>query len=202
MKKKFLNYSLNIIREYYPNIDEIRMDELRYGLEGFYITITKLIIISILALIFNTFREMIIMLIIFNILRITGFGLHATKSSICLVSSSLIFVIFPILSKIIIIPTIIKILLGVIAIILIYMYAPADTKKRPIIYKGKRDFYKFVTTLNTIILVYISIFINNNLLSNLIIFGIYCEVLMILPITYKLFNLPYDNYKNYILNKV
>lgn len=202
MKSKFLNYSLNTIKKYNSNIDDIRLDELRFGLEGFYITITKSIMISFLSIVFNIFYEMLLMLLFFNILRITGFGLHASKSSTCLFSSSLIFIIFPILSKLLIIPTFVKIFLGILAIILIFLYTPADTKKRPIIYKQKRDIYRFTTTINAIILVFIAIFVHNEILSNLIIFGIYCEVIMILPITYKMFNLPYNNYKNYIVNRV
>lgn len=197
MKKKFLNYSINLIKKYNPDIDNVRIDELRYGLEGFYLTITKLVVVVILALIFNIFKEMLIMLIIFNILRSSGFGLHATKSWVCLLSSCLIFIIFPFLSRIIVIPYLVKIILGIISIILMYLYAPADTKKRPIINIDRRNFYKFITTIDCIVLVFISLY-TNNLLSNLILFGIYSEVVIILPITYKLFNLSYDNYKNYL----
>lgn len=199
MKKRFLNYSLNIIKMYNPNIDEIRLDELRYGLEGFYLTITKLVVIVILSLLLGIFKEMFIMLIAFNILRFTGFGLHATKSSICLFSSSLIFIIFPFLSKIISFPIYLKMVLILMAIILIFLYAPADTEKRPIINVKRRKIYKWLTTINCIILSIISLFISD-IYFNLIIFGIYSEVIMILPITYKIFNLSYNNYKKYGLN--
>lgn len=199
MKKKFLNYSLNIIKEYNPDIDNIRLDELRYGLEGFYLTITKLIVIITLSLLLGIFKEMIIMLITFNILRFTGFGLHATKSSICLFSSSLIFIVFPFLSKLISFPIYFKVILILMAIILIFLYSPADTKKRPIINARRRKIYKYLTTINCIILSIISLFLSN-IYFNLIIFGIYSEVIMILPITYKIFKLSYNNYKKYGLN--
>lgn len=199
MKKKFLNYSLNIIKKYNPTIDDIRLDELRYGLEGFYITITKLIVIIFLSLILRITKEMFIMLIAFNILRFTGFGLHATKSSICLMASSLIFIIFPLLSKLILFPYYFKIILIGLAVILIFIYSPADTKKRPLVNARRRKIYKLLTTINCIILSIISLLISD-IYFNLIIFGIYSEVIMILPITYKIFNLSYDNYKKYGLN--
>lgn len=199
MKKNFLSYSLNIIKKYNQNIDDIRLDELRYGLEGFYLTITKLIVIVILSLLLGIFKEMFIMLIAFNILRFTGFGLHATKSSICLFSSSLIFIIFPFLSKILSFPFYLKVILILIAIILTFLYAPADTEKRPIINVKRRKIYKWITTINCIILSIISLFVSD-IYCNLIIFGIYSEVIMILPITYKIFNLSYNNYKKYGLN--
>lgn len=197
MKQKFLSYCLNTIRENRSDIDEIKLDEIRYGLEAIYITVTKTIVIFSLALIFNIFREMLLLLIFFNILRTTGFGLHASKGWICLLSSSLIFIILPFFSKLITIPIYIKSLLGVIAIILIYVYTPADTIKRPIISKKRREIYNFVTTISCILLTFISIIVKDNTISNLIIFGIYIEVVLVLPLTYKTFNLSYNNYLNY-----
>lgn len=197
MKQKVLGYCLNTIRENRTDIDEIKLDEIRYGLEAIYITITKTVVIFSLALIFNIFREMLLLLIFFNILRTTGFGLHASKGWICLLSSSLIFIFLPFFSKLITIPIYIKSLLLIIAVVLIYFYTPADTVKRPIINKRRRQIYNFITTISCIVLSFIAIIIKDNTISNLILFGIYVEVVLILPITYKTFNLSYNNYLNY-----
>lgn len=197
MKNKFLNYAINTININNPSYNDTKLAEIRYGLEGIYLSITKLIIIFLLAILLNILKEMIFMLIIFNILRTTGFGLHATKSWICLVSSSVIFLGGPLLAKIIIINNLLKTILSITSVILIYKYAPADTKKRPLIKEKKRNIYKFITTIKCIILNIFIIFIKNNIITNLIILGIYAEVIVILPKTYKLFNMPYDNYKNY-----
>jgi len=197
LKEAVINHGLNFIKNNNPNFDDIKMLEIKYGLESLYLTITKAIIIFSLAFILGTFKEMIIMLVIFNILRNSGFGLHASKTWICLLSSLLIFILFPLISKYIIIPQYLQIFLGIISIVLFYLYAPADTAKRPIIKKERRDILKFKTTIRCIILVFIMVLIRNNTLSNLIIFGIYSELILILPITYKLFNFSYNNYKNY-----
>lgn len=200
MKKRFLNFSLNLIKEQYPDTDDIKLDEYRYVLEGFYLTISKLIIIIPLAIILGVFKEMIILLIFFNIIRSTAFGLHATKSWICLVSSSLIFIGIPMIAKALTIPYILKIILGLLGIILIYKYAPADTAKAPIIKEQKRNKYKFISTIKCIILTILYLLIQNELYSNIIIFSIWVEIILILPITYKIFHLSYNNYKEYILN--
>ena len=130
MKNKFLNYAINTIHINNPSYNDTKLAEIRYGLEGIYLSITKLIIIFLLAILLNILKEMIFMLIIFNILRTTGFGLHATKSWICLVSSSVIFLGGPLLAKIIIINNLLKTILSITSVILIYKYAPADTKKK------------------------------------------------------------------------
>lgn len=198
MKQNILHHCLGLISNNRPDIDEIKLDEIRYGLEAIYMTVTKTIVIFSLAIILNIFKEMFLLLLFFNILRTTGFGLHATKSWICLLSSSLTFIFLPFLSKIITIPLFIKSVLGVIAIILIFIYAPADTIKRPIINKNRRAIYKSLTTISCIILTLASIIVQDNTISNLIIFGVYTEVILILPITYKIFGLSYNNYLNYI----
>ncbi len=197
MKKKFLAYSLEVIKNNNPNLTDIKLEEYRYGLEGFYIFITKTIIIFTLALILNVFTEMLILFLSFNALRVPGAGLHASKGSICLSCSSFIFLVLPFVLKLFIIPFNLKIVIGIIAIILIYRYAPADTAKKPIIKKKRREKLKFATTINCILLVILFITINNELISNLIIAGVFVEIFMILPISYKLFNFTYNNYLLY-----
>lgn len=199
MKNVCLNYSMNSIKKYYPNYSDTQLAEIRYGLEGIYLSITKLIVISILSIILNLFNEMIVMLITFNLLRMTGFGIHAKKSIDCWISSTIIFIVFPYISKLLIIPLPIHIIVSIVLLILIILYAPADTYKRPLIKKKKRIFYKIVTSINTLILITTSFFTNNTI-TNLILFGILTEVILINPLTYKLFNIPYKNYKNYGLN--
>lgn len=199
MKKKFLKWSLNLIKNNNPEISDIRLDEIRYGLEGIYLTITKTIFIFLVSYLLGIFKEMLLLLIFFNILRTTGFGLHAKKSWMCWVSSTIMFILLPLLSKNIIIPDYIKIILGTISIVLIFMYAPADTEKRPLVNKKKRTIWKFITTINCSILVICSLVIKDQVISNLIIFGIYSEIVLIIPLTYKIFHLKYNNYKEYML---
>lgn len=198
MKQMVLNYCLGTIKSNRTDIDEIKLDEIRYGLEAIYMMITKTIVIFTLAFILNIFKEMFLLLLFFNILRTTGFGLHASKSWICLLSSGLTFIFLPFISKLISFPILIKSILGIVAIILVFIYAPADTTKKPIINKNRRLIYKSLTTISCIILTLLSIIIKDNTISNLIIFGVYTEVVLILPVTYKIFGLSYNNYLKYV----
>lgn len=199
MKNICLNYSINSIKKYYPNYSETQLEEIRYGLEGIYLSITKLVVISIVSIILNLFNEMLIMLICFNVLRMTGFGIHAKKSIDCWISSTIMFIGFPYISKLLIIPLPIHVVMSFVLFILILLYAPADTYKRPLIKKKKRIIYKIITSINTVILITISFFTNNTI-TNLILFGILTEVILVNPLTYKIFKLPYKNYKTYGLN--
>ena len=199
MKTKIINSSINLIKKN-GNYSEEKLAEIKYGLEGVYLTISKLIIISLIAYILGIFKEVIIFLALYNVIRTTSFGLHATKSWICLLSSSIIFIIFPLICKYLFITDYLKMIVGLILILLIYKNAPADTHKRPIINPKRRLFFKYTSTFIAIIFVYCALLINNNFLSNCFILSLLVQSFMISPTIYKIFKLPYNNYLVYLKN--
>lgn len=198
MKTLIINNSLNIIKKQYPEYTEEKLEEIEYGLVSIYLTFTKLIIISLIAIVLGIFKECIIFTVFYNIIRTTSFGLHATKSWICLVSSAIIFIGMPYICTIITLPINITLILGLIGIIFIFKNSPADTEKRPIINPKRRLAYKIISTVLAIIMVVTAILTNNVFISNSLVIAILLQCFIISPFAYKLFNLPYDNYKNYI----
>lgn len=197
MKEVFINNSMNLIHKYYPDYSEERLAELKYGLLGLYLMITKSIIIFGIALYFGFFKELLIFTVIYNILRAPSFGIHASKSWICLVSSATIFILSTYLSVNIVIPINIKIIFGIIGIILIHKNSPADTAKKPIVSPKRRRIYKLISTIIAIIFAIASIVVDNNFLSNSFILSLILQNIMVAPTTYKIFGEPYDNYKSY-----
>ena len=197
MKKKFLNKSINLIKKNNPNIDAIKLEEIRYGLEAIYLTVTKLVVIFLLAYLLGITKYVIWLLIFYNLIRINAFGLHASKSIYCLISSLSMFIGGVYICNYLTIPFIIKIIISILCIICLFKYAPADTEKRPIINKKKRKRYKILSTITGIIYLVLIIILKDNLISNYILIGMISSVLMIHPFVYRIFKLPYDNYKNY-----
>lgn len=200
MKKRFLNIIRNSIKKQYPNYLEDKLDEIMYGVEGIYLTITKMIIIFIFAFILGVAKELLLLLIAFNFVRLFAFGMHADKSWICLVFSSLLFLGGAFLSKYIVLDKVVLYLLYLIVFILVAAYAPADTVKRPLIKKKKRIRFKILSVIVVISYFIITLLITNNLIINVLIFGLIIECILISPLTYKAFKMPYKNYKNYGLN--
>ena len=199
MQKKFISSSLRAIKRKYPEYSDEKLGELRYGLEGLYILVTKSVIIFGIAYLLGILWELIIFTVLYNIIRATSFGIHATKSWICLVSSLMIFIGATYLSTVLVIPTGTKIILGILTVIYIHIYSPADTKKRPIVSPKRRFVYKTVSTVIACIYAIICVVITNNFLANSLLFALIIQCLMISPLTYKLSGQPYDNYKTYIL---
>ena len=197
MQKIIINHWMNIIKKH-NNYDDIKLTEIKYGLTGIYLTITKLIVVLILSFILGITKHTLILLFFFNIIRLTSFGIHAKKSWICLVSSICLFIVIPLIINHFKINLVLKVILGIINILLIYIYSPADTKKRPIVNPTRRKVYKYLSTLIAIIFVIISFFIKNYYIQNSLIFALIIQNILISPLTYKIFIEPYNNYINYL----
>lgn len=200
MKERFLKKIRIAIKKQYPNYNDDKIDEIMYGIEGLYLTFTKTVVICIIALILGIFKELICLLVAFNFIRLFAFGMHASKSSICLIFSSLVFIIFSILCKYIVLPKYLLYILYLLALVIISIYAPADTVKRPLIKRKKRIKFKILSIMVVIIYFILTLIFKNNLLINSLIFGLLIECILINPITYKAFKMPYKNYITYGLN--
>ncbi len=164
MKKLFLKKIRTTIKKQYPNYNDDKIDEIMYGIEGLYLTFTKTVVICIIALILGILKELICLLIAFNFIRFFAFGMHASKSSICLIFSSLVFIIFSILCKYIVLPKYLLYILYLLALAIISIYAPADTVKRPLIKRKKRIKFKILSIMVVIIYFILTLVFKNNFL--------------------------------------
>ena len=91
MKKKFLNSSMKLITKNSQYTEE-QIEIMTYGLETLYLTISKLIIIFLTAYLLGIFKEMLLLLITYNVIRSQSFGIHASKSIYCLITSLIMFI--------------------------------------------------------------------------------------------------------------
>lgn len=197
MKNIVVNSLIKFIKKQ-KNYSNEKIEIIKYGLEGIYLTISKTIVILIIAAIFNVFLESIIFTILFGLLRTFSYGLHAKKSWMCWISSITIFILIPIIAKYFSMPQYIKIIIGTIGTFLIIKYSPADTAKRPIINKDRRLKLKLTATSISFIYLVLSIYVNNQFICNCSIYSILLQNILISPLTYKLFKLPYNNYISYL----
>ena len=196
MKKKFLDSSMELItRNKDYTQDEI--DIMAYGLETIYLTVTKLVVIFLTAYVLGIFKEMILLLLTYNVIRSQAFGIHASKSIYCLISSLVMFIGGALICKYCVIPFEIMVSIAIVCNVCLLLYAPADTYKRPLVNVKKRKRFKFVSFTFGIVYTILIILFRDYSIVNYLLFGMIEAIIMILPITYKIFNLPYNNYKNY-----
>ena len=188
---------MNNIKKNQPEKNEEELEIIEYGLEAIYLTFTKIIIILLLSIVLDIFKETLLMILFYNVIRLFAFGLHAKNSTTCLIMSIILFIGGTYLSIYVNIPIILKIILSITCIVLIIIYAPADTEKRPLINAKKRKRFKILSIITSLIITFLIVYFNDNYLSNFMLIGMIESTIMILPITYKLYGLPYNNYKNY-----
>ena len=186
MKEIIVNKIMSNIAKY-NNYDDIKLKEIKYGIESIYLTITKTIIVIIISLFIQTTKELLLFMLFYGILRLTAFGLHAKKAWHCWIMTLILFTLIPYLIKTININLLVYNILFIICFILFILYAPADTEKRPLINKKKR----------IVLIYYILSYYSNNTIHNTLLFACIMQTLMILPISYNLLGLKYDNYKSY-----
>ena len=198
IKNFIINNSISLVNKT-NKYNNTELEEIKYGLESIYLAITKVVVMLFISACIGLFKEAVLFLLIFNLVRATAFGLHASKSIWCWISSSISFLLIPFICKNVIFPTIFYIVASIITMIIFLLYAPADTVKRPLINKKKRKMYKILSVITALIFISLIFIVDNFLIKNMLIFALILESILILPITYKIFKLPYRNYLNYKL---
>lgn len=194
MKEIFIEKSLKLI-ETNNTLSFKERKKIIYGLTGLYVLITKFLILSIIALLSNSYSQFILILVVYGIERLYGFGIHMNSSLSCYIMSIILLNGGSILCKHILLPLNIRCILWIFIIINFILYAPADTEKRPLIYADKRKHAKKMSLLILIFLLIISI--KFPVYKNIIIYASFLETISINPLTYKAFKMKYNNYKTF-----
>ena len=195
MKEAFLSSSMKLIEQYHDPYTEEEKELLLFGLEGIYLTITKLVAIIVLSILLNMVKEVILLLIFFNILRFTGFGVHAQSSISCLITSTLFFILLPYFFLRVSIPTIVQAVLCGVCLVSYLLYAPADTVKRPLRNAKKRRIRKIGTLITGSIFTLLIFTISNPMIEEMLLTALVVQMIVILPLTYRLLGVPYHNWK-------
>lgn len=194
MKEKFLDFMINFLKQN-NTYSENEIKKLRYGLEGIYLTITKTIIIIIIALLLGFLKEIIILLLLFNIIRYFSFGFHAEKSSECLILSMFNFLLIPYIFLKLNTSLFVNLIICGICLLLLLLFAPADTPKRPLKSKKKRIIRKVLTFVVGVIYTVLVVLLKNNYISQLLVCCLIVTAIVVNPLTYLLFGQTYNNYK-------
>lgn len=196
MKNKVVNYLLNLIK-HNKQCSEKDLKIYKYGLEGLYNLVTKMIVITILTLILGTIKEFLLILLFYALIRTYAFGIHAESSIKCWISTLIIYIGGSLLVNNIIIAKDLAIIISLLSFVSFVLWAPADTPKRPLIREKQRRRQKINVCVICIIYIILIIISNNQILINSLIYSLIVEMICINPITYKLTNTTFNNYRFY-----
>lgn len=202
MIEKLCNKLTRKIQNKMPEIDDERAEVINYGLQLVIGEIPKTFVLLAIAYVFGVLKFSILALLFIMPYKTFSGGVHLKTHIGCIVATSLFYVGNAILSKNIIIETIyIKYLLivatWIFSMIMIKLYAPADTEAVPILRKRDRDLKRRLSYVTMTLTLVISVFIKNPIISNLLIFGTLIQTISITRFIYKLTNSKYG-YEEYM----
>ena len=140
MIDKFCEYLTNKIRKQNTDIDDERAEVIKYGLQLLFGEVPKIFIMAAIAWGLGIFKWTIVAFILMLPYRMYAGGFHLKTHIGCIIGTSIMYTGNAFVSQYLTIPLmykiIISILLWIFAVIMIRMYAPADTEDVPVISKN------------------------------------------------------------------
>lgn len=179
------------IRKQMPEIDDERAEVIMYGLQLIIGEIPKLILLFIVAIILKIGWLVILAYITMLPYKTVAGGFHLKTNIGCTIGTFIVYFGNVLISKYLVIePQYIKyIIVGatwIFSIIMISIYAPADTVNLPILRKKERKTKKILSYIFATITLIGAIFIKNSTISNILLFNVLIESISISRLAYKL----------------
>ena len=178
---------------------EEEFENVQYSLEILLINILKSIQVYFISFLFGLLFETFIMNLAYVLLRWYANGWHAKSSIACSLFGIATFVGIPFVlqeTSFTLSTPWILILSGII-LLCVFLYAPADTEKNPLVSVSERKKKKLFALISAFTIICVSLFLVGAQVGTLLIIGLLVEILMIHPLFYKLNKRSYKNYENY-----
>ena len=195
MIDKITEFLTNKIRKEMPDVDDERAEVINYGLQILLGEVPKFFIMLIIAYFLGVFKMTLITFLIIMPCRMFSGGFHLKTHIGCIISTCTFYCGVAFLAEKIAINEIARysliIATLIFGIIMIKLYAPADTEDVPILSKKVRKQKQIMSYVCLIVGLIISAVIKNNTISNIIIFGYIVQTFMITKLAYKLTNNKY-----------
>jgi len=197
MIDKFCAYLTKKIRKEMPEVDDERAEVIMYGLQNIIGELPKGIIILIIAYILGIFKLTVISILIIAPYRCVSGGVHMKTHIGCIIYTLLLYSGSSLLGKYIVLTGNVKIMLAIaiwiFCMIMIKLYAPADTENLPILRKKERKQKQILSYIIITSEILIAIFIKNTTISGMIIFGDFIQTLTITRIAYRVTHNKYGH---------
>ena len=195
MVDKICNYLTNKIRNKMPEITDERAEAINFGLQLLIGEIPKTFAFIFIAWLLGVLREFFISVLVICPYRTFSGGFHLKTHFGCIVMTSLYYCGIAYISKLFILPIYIKYILTflvfIFGMIMCKLYAPADTENVPILKKKTRKTKQILSYITLTVTLIVGIFINNNIVSNIIILGMFIQSIMITKLAYRITNNKY-----------
>lgn len=197
MIDKICTYLTNRIRKEMPEVDDEQAEIIMYGLQNIIGELPKGIIILVIAYFLGIFKLTLMSVLIIAPYRCFSGGVHMKTHIGCIIYTLILYSGSALLGKYIALVGITKYIVAFVVwtfcMIMIKLYAPADTENVPILRekerKQKRIFSYIILTVEFVI----AVLINNTTIAGIIIFGDLIQTLTITRLAYKITDNKYGH---------
>lgn len=202
MIDKICEYLTNKIRKQMPEIDDEKAEIINYGIQLIVGEIPKIFLMFGLGIILGLWWQTILAFFLLLPYKVASGGFHLKTHIGCFLCTNIVYCGNAYISTIWNFPNEITkyiTILGIfiLGIIMVSIYAPADTENLPILTKKERKTKKILSYIFLIINLLVATFISNNTISNLIIIGTFIQTLSITRLAYIITKNKYG-YEEYL----
>lgn len=197
MIDKICNVILKRIKTEMPQMDDERAEVINYGLQLIIGEIPKLFIMLAIAYLLGVLKLTILAYFILLPYKYFVGGVHAKSHLACIITTPAIYCGNALISKILVIPNVYRylavILVWIFSMIVISIYAPADTENVPILRKSERKFKKIMSYVMMTLSLVIAIVLKDKyvVISNILIIGCLIHSIFITRPMYKFYHNKY-----------
>lgn len=183
------------IRKEMPDIDEEKAEVINYGLQNLLGEIPKTFIMLLVAYILGVFKWAFFTFVALFIYKGASGGVHLKTHIGCIIFTCTFYCIIPFISQYIVMSQLVKnIVIAVVwifGIIMIKLYAPADTESVPILQEKVRKKKRIVSYISFSIALLVAAIVPNNMISNILILANFFQTITITKFVYKITNNKY-----------
>lgn len=195
MIDKICLFLLNKIKKEMPDVDDERAEVILYGLQILIGELPKVIIVLMIGALLGIFKLTVLTIIILMPYRTFSGGFHLHTHLGCIIATTINYCGIALLGKYIVLGKTVTYILAtavwIFGVIMIKMYAPADTENVPILRESERRQKRILSYITLTIGLIISIIINIPSISTILIFGNLIQSLSITKPIYRLAKCKY-----------
>lgn len=193
MIDKFCDWIVEKIKQKMPEIDEEKEMVITFGVRILFGEIPKILLLIIIGFLLNVGWYILLMFLLLAPYRSFTGGFHLKTHLGCMLTTTILYLSPILIAKYLPIDQnyilyFLTFIIGVMSIIFIIKYAPADTENIPILSKKERQTKRIKAYIFLPILLAIIVFSPDKIISYMLLYGIFLQNLTIMPIAYKLTN--------------
>lgn len=191
MIDKFCTYLVNKMKKTMTDIDEERAEIIYYGLQNIIGEFPKFFILLFLSYLLGIWQLTIFTFFAILPYRAVSGGFHLHTHIGCIIATTIMYCGTAFLSKYIVfephyIQYILTAVVWVFGMVMVHLYAPADTENVPILRKKDRKVKRILSYIVLTLMLGISLFVPNQVVANVLLFGALIQTCTITRFAYTL----------------